>query len=150
MDSNGSNIRQLTPAELEGWIPDWSPDGESIALSTHLVYPPNTETSEIRTIKVDGTGLRQLTEPGLSFDDRPSWSPQENAIAFERDNATFTSFAIEVINTDGSGHAQMFQGSGRTQFPPIRRGSAQHRSKGRQSRAIESGGLFPRWGPAPN
>jgi Tol biopolymer transport system component len=50
MNSDGSGVRRLT----DGGSPAWSPDGTKIAFSRDELY----------TINVEGTGERQITDPG--------------------------------------------------------------------------------------
>src|SRR3989442_8600814 len=109
MNVDGSNIRRLTPPVIEAIQPDWSPDGTKIAFWTNCCDP---QAPQIWTIHSDGTALTQLTNPKNAFDFTPSWSPQEDAIAFERDNTSFTASAIYVITANGSGQNLALQSFG--------------------------------------
>jgi Tol biopolymer transport system component len=60
MKKDGSRLRQL-PAE-DAHFPAWSPDGQYIAF--------NTKSGQVRVIRVDGTGLRDI-----NFGVDPSWGP---------------------------------------------------------------------------
>jgi Tol biopolymer transport system component len=151
MNADGSNIRELTAPVLEAWVPDWSPDGSKIAFSTRSSYPPNTINQQIWVINRDGTGLRQLTFPDGSHDAFPSWAPQGNAIAFERDTPDFSTGAIYIISADGSGQKLVFEGLGRTaiDLPPTHFGMIGKQTGQHTARRIQQNAFQPRWGPAP-
>jgi Tol biopolymer transport system component len=151
MTADGSNVRGLTAPVLEGFIPDWSPDGKRIAFATRAFYPPNSINPQIWVIHTDSTGLTQLTFPGATAADVfVSWSPQGNAIVFERDNATGA--AIYVLNVDGTGNGErlIFQSSmtRKIQSMPPFVATGRNAEKKRRLSRIESGGSNPRWGPA--
>ena len=61
----------------------WSPDG------TKLAYAATVDgVRAIHIINVDGTGDRQLTHPGETFNDNePAWSPDGTRIAFVSNTA---------------------------------------------------------------
>jgi TolB protein len=148
MNADGSNVRQLTPAVIEAATEDWSPDGSAITFWTNILSPL---PSQVFTIRPDGTGLTQLTNPSNSFDEQPSWSPQQDAIVFERDNATFTASDIEIISANGSGQNLALQsaGSKSTFVTPQGRFLGKKRTgKGLQASILNSG-FFPRWGAQP-
>ena len=157
MKANGSNIRPLTPPEPGAVDLDWSPDGEKIAFRTHCCDP---QSEEIWLINADGTGLHALTHNNENWqgpnsaphDFAPSWSPQGNAIVFERDSPSFDSSAIFVINRDGGSHGAIHEGSQRRAVKrPLSRGeAARKRGIGHHLEQIEEGGLLPRWGTASN
>jgi len=147
MNADGSNIRELTTAAIEALTPDWSPDGTKIAFWVNCCDP---QTPQIWTIHPDGAAITQLTNPKNAFDFTPSWSPQEDAIAFERDNTSFTASAIYVITANGSGQNLALQsfGSKAVFVTPKDRLIAKKRAgKGLQSSILNSG-FSPRWGPA--
>jgi Tol biopolymer transport system component len=154
MNADGTNIRQLTAPVLEAsFDPDWSPDGTRIVFSTRAFYPPNTITPQLWVTTTDGMGATQLTFPGVSAADTfVSWSPQGNAIVFERDNATGS--ALYVLNLDGAGAAEklIFQRPSSREVDALLLPSATvpHVTKKRHLRQVESGGLRPRWGSSAN
>jgi Tol biopolymer transport system component len=153
MNADGSDIRRITPPELEAWLPDWSPDGTMIAFSTRSLYPPNTINQQTWVVNTDGKGLKQVTFPGALQDFFPSWSPDGTSIAFERDAADFSSSGIFVIKADGSNLSQklMVPTTGHralNSIQPPGRKTAKSAAEQR-ARLIENGGFEPRWGPAP-
>lgn len=153
MNPDGSHIRPVSPAWLEGEMPDWSPDGETMIFSTRTLYPPNTVTKQIWTMATaaDDAGLEQITFPGSSNDIGPVWSPQGDAIAFERDSADGSTFSIYVKSFDRSGERMVFQGA-RTRAldssSSIRTGIGGVRNH-TAARLIQTGAQGPRWGPVP-
>jgi Tol biopolymer transport system component len=152
MNADGSNIRSITPPVLEAFIPDWSPDGTKIAFSTRASYPPNTINPQLWVINADGAGLKQITFPGTAAADVfVSWSPQGNAIVFERDNATGAAIYILNVSEAGASEKLIFQGPARPKLTPVRQpaGNAGKSTAKPHFRLIESGGSNPKWGPAP-
>jgi Tol biopolymer transport system component len=156
VDADGSNDpNRITPTAISGVRPDWSPDGRKIAFRTHCCNPHN-ET--IAVISPDGTGLRELTHNGSNYnggphDLNPSWSPQGDAIVFDRDAPDFSSSAIFVMKANGSGltRALVLSTSKVGARPLIReRNFIGHPNKGNRIHQIEEGGSLPRWGAAPN
>ena len=73
--------------------PAWSPNGRLIAFSSK-----RSGTSEIYTVREDGTGTRRLTS-GPGEQTEPSWSPDGRRIVF----AAGPLERIEVMRADGSG-----------------------------------------------
>lgn len=152
----GEGLRQLTPTELSNRQPDWSPDGNRIAVSSHCQNPQN---EEIWLADVDRNEIRQLTNNGNDYfagphDFHPSWSPQGDAIVFERDAPDFSSSAIYIMKHDGSGCRKLFtlrnsQGPNHASANQV-----QSRLRGvvtrRTPTQIETGGALPQWGVAPN
>lgn len=151
MNANGSDIRKLTPAVLEAFIPDWSPDGMKIVFSTRAVYPPNTINPQLWVMNADGSGIKQLTFPGaVAADVFVSWSPQGNAIVFERDTPTSSGIYVLMVSEAGSTEKLIFQGPQRTNLDSRRRSLVTPSRLATKTSAhrIESGGSNPRWGPA--
>jgi TolB protein len=103
--ANGSDVRRLTkPAKGVGSKIDWSPDGSTIAFSA-----VTGSSSNLFTIRPDGTGLKQITDvPAKVTDGLDSWSPNGKQIAFISDAAG--KFEIYVMNADGGGATQVTHG----------------------------------------
>src|SRR5215469_2723247 len=109
MDANGANKRQLTPAAMEGFPDDISPDGQHILLGNHGNSGPAL-TNDIFVMNPDGTGLTQLTHyPTLHHDGSGSYSPDGTKIVFSSDRlsadvsaTTFGTYDIFTMDADGS------------------------------------------------
>jgi erythromycin esterase len=67
MDADGQNQAKLVDLSGEEKSPAWSPDGQYIAF-----HSDDDGDFEVYIVKVDGTGLVQLTDH-LDFDGFPSW-----------------------------------------------------------------------------
>lgn len=150
--SDGSPLQRLTPVPLSPRQPNWSPDGKTIAFSTHCCNPQN---QEIWTVRPDGSELRRLTNNGNDYfagphDFHPSWSPQGDAIVFERDAPNFSSSAIVVMRGDGTGLTKAITLPRSRPDVDARRSSVRLRAQGQiRFKQIEEGGALPRWGAAP-
>ena len=144
----------LTPASLSARQPDWSPDGTKIAFSTHCRNPQN---EEIWTVDSKGGVLQRLTTNGHEYfagphDFHPSWSPEGNAIVFERDAPDFSGFGIFIMKPNGSGSQKLLEvkTSARRSIQRIRElHKHDNRALNRRLKQIEDGGAMPRWGVAP-
>ena len=79
---------EVEPVLRRAGTPVYSPDGTRIAL---LRWRPlrrrdgtHTESSDLFTIKADGTGLRRLTRTRDQAEDFPTWDPSGERLAFVR------------------------------------------------------------------
>ena len=159
MDADQSHLRRLTPAALSARQPDWSPDERRIAFSSHCRgRDGNPQNEEIWVVNAKGDALRRITKNGDQYfsgshDFHPSWSPQGDAIVFERDAPDFSNSGIFIVKTDGSGCKKILSlgispRAGTLQRP---RGQKSDSSTARRHlKQIESGGAMPQWGPAAN
>lgn len=103
----GGGLERVTRSPAGDFTPSWSPDGRRIAFIRQ-----RTERGEktvcnscVHTIRVDGTGLRQLT-PTRAFAADPAWSPDGQEIAYSR----FTRSGGEIFTmnaADGSGQRNL-------------------------------------------
>jgi Tol biopolymer transport system component len=154
MNDNGTDVRELTPPQLTAFGTDWSPNGEKIAFSTS--FNPGVLDEEIWVIDAGGM-LRRLTNNNSDWhgyltgphDLIGSWSPQGNAIVFERDSPTLSSSAIYIINADGTGQRLVLQGPQKAALElPL---ATRHWSQTAKDclRLLLRGGAAPKWGPAP-
>jgi Tol biopolymer transport system component len=109
MGAHGTGIHLITPTGLGGVDADWAPDGSKIAFWTHCCDP---QPETIDTMNPDGSGITQLTSPGAEHDLRPSYSPQGDMIAFERDSADFSTSDLMVIPANGGTPILLVSGAG--------------------------------------
>ena len=82
---------------------DWSPDGSRIVLSAPEFGVGKQPSSNVFTIRPDGSGLRQLTHSrgGHVNNGADSWSPDGKRIAFVS-NRGGGAYEICVMNADGT------------------------------------------------
>ncbi|MBI5705726.1 MAG: PD40 domain-containing protein [Armatimonadetes bacterium] len=91
LDSDGSNLVNITNNSGQDWHPAWSPDGSWIAYvhdsDVWLISPQTGQTKRLTTIG------------NCAF--RPSWSPDGAKIAF--DSEAGGTRRVYLMNSDGSG-----------------------------------------------
>jgi Tol biopolymer transport system component len=99
INADGTGLTNLTNTDantFECW-PSPAPNGNKIA------FTRATETSlEIWTMKLDGSGLRRVTD-GRNSD----WSPTGNDLVFTRDNPSGSDRDIWVVHSDGTDVQQL-------------------------------------------
>lgn len=153
MSDEGLDIHELTPPWISAFGNDWSPSGENIAFSTNDVAILD---EEIWAINADGR-LRRLTNSNSHWhgyqtgphDFIGSWSPQGDAIVFERDSPTFSGSAIYVVRSDATGQRLLLQDIPRAAFElPLPTRTWKQSAKDHLRLLLRDGG-GPRWGPAP-
>jgi Tol biopolymer transport system component len=88
----GGRAKQLTTPVKEASHPNWSPQGNQIAIQSYI-----GGTFHIWTIKPDGTCFKQLTF-GHGDDREPSFSPDGKTIAFSSDRAFKGSYDIWTVD----------------------------------------------------
>jgi uncharacterized protein YjdB len=132
---DGSGLAQLTSDESDDREPAWSPDGRRIAFDrfssiyvmsaadgsgatmvtlngSHASWSPDGARivfagpdRHIWVTQLDGSGLTQLTNAG--YDGMPTWSPDGTKIAFQHGSTWPDSWAIYLMNPDGTGIVQL-------------------------------------------
>jgi Tol biopolymer transport system component len=101
MDSDGTNVIQLTNDDNENRQPAWSPDGTQIAFSNG-----GSTGKEIYVMDSDGTDKIQLTN-NTGDNWTPAWSPDGTQIAFSSDR--FGDIEILVMDSDGTNVNRLLQ-----------------------------------------
>jgi TolB protein len=102
MDADGSNQRLLVEGTGD---PDWSPDGNQIALSRLSVSVDGQIRPQIWLMNADGSNLRQITQSS-TFKAGPSWSPDGTQMVFilikNPGSPTDPQPKIGIMNADGT------------------------------------------------
>jgi TolB protein len=112
MNAAGGGLKQVTPWQQGGLADkiDWSPDGSRIAFASPGFGDRPGISSNVFTVRPDGTGLVKLTNNvgGKINNGLDSWSPDGKKIAFVS-NRTGT-YEIYVMNANGSSVTQVTRG----------------------------------------
>ena len=103
--SDGGDLQRVTSDPTGDDCPsDYSPNGKRLVITR-----ANDTTYALFTVKLDGSGLRQITPDGMNFNFcNGSWSPQGNEILFSAHvpNGDFHS-SIWLVHSDGTGLQQL-------------------------------------------
>lgn len=115
--SDGGGLTRVLSCECG--VMDYSPDGKHLLIS----YPDPTGQVELFVVRLDGTGLHQITPSGTLVDWEDgvaSWSPTGNRIVFAANPDTDHRRGIFVVKADGSGfHRVPIPGCGGAFSDPI-------------------------------
>jgi Tol biopolymer transport system component len=96
-------MMRLTPAPLEGFPFDVSPDGKHLLIGNHG-NSPAVLSNDIFVMNLDGTQLKHLTHfPQTHHDGDARYSPDGTKIVFASDRLTSDgSLDLFVMTADGS------------------------------------------------
>jgi len=112
MKAGGVGLKQVTPWKKGGLADkiDWSPDGARIAFSSPGIGDRPGISSNVFTVRPDGTGLVKLTNShgGKINNGLDSWSPDGKKIAFVSNR--IGNYEIYVVDANGSGVTQVTRG----------------------------------------
>jgi len=110
MNSDGSELVQLTNSSDKKFSPAWSPDDSQIVFSSEdSIYNP-----QIYLIDANGGSLTKLTK-NVVYAKAPSWSPNGKQIVFVAN--TENGEEIFVMNTNGTAPMQLTNLGGRNVSP---------------------------------
>jgi TolB protein len=98
MNANGTGLRQVTYNKVDDGGPAWSPDGDRLVFHRWL---DNDSQADLMTVRVNGTGERNLTRSRRFVDRYGIWSPDGREIVFMHDNSGLEN-DIYTIRPDGS------------------------------------------------
>jgi hypothetical protein len=105
MNTDGSDVTQLTNNNASDGSPSWSPDSEKIVFSSN-----RDGNSEIYVMNADdGSEQTRLTEESQA-DGSPRWSPEDERIAFYSNRGERGIFVMNA--DDGSNVTRLTDGSG--------------------------------------
>jgi Tol biopolymer transport system component len=98
MNADGTGLRQVTYNTFDDGGPAWSPNGDRLVFHR---FPGDGTGADLWTVRVNGTGERNLTRsPGI-MDRYGVWSPDGREIVFARDDSGLEN-DIATIRPDGS------------------------------------------------
>ncbi len=96
MNTDGSDVQNLTFSRFNDRFPAWSPDATKIAFVSDRTGNP-----EVFVMDADGSNMYQLTFFGNAATQRPVWSPDGRRLAFAAERRGKTD--IYTINLFGAG-----------------------------------------------
>lgn len=100
--ADGTDMREVTPGELDAGDPSYSPQGDLIAFQSPP--DPGSDPQVIYTIRPDGTHRSQLSASKGTATFHPSWSPDGSRLLFSHiPLGQMHGADLAVINRDGTG-----------------------------------------------
>ena len=101
MNSDGTNLSQLTNEQDGACQPDWSPDGKKIVYISPCLQRQDIYTgSSLYLMEVGVPGSRVALTANLGGDFEPAWSPTGNRIAFTSQRDGY--MEIYMLNMDNN------------------------------------------------
>ena len=98
MDDDGGNVQRLTFNDVYDGLPQWAPDGKSIAFERQQPRETNEQNHDIFLMNLDGTQERQLTTY-TGLDANHSWSADSQHLAFSSTRSG-DRWSIHIIDID--------------------------------------------------
>lgn len=105
--SNHQKINGDTAGLVEVVRPQWSPDGRYIVQEVTDKGSEFTRALNIFDTTIVGPNSRRLIINSIGQIRNVAWSPESNRLGFLADFITLNSFAIDVIDLDGSNRRQV-------------------------------------------
>ncbi len=101
MNANGSGLRQVTKNKVDDGGPAWSPNGDRLVFHRFL---DDDSPADLWTVRVNGTGERNLTRSPRISERYGVWSPDGREIVIVRRNLEGTNDTNDIytIRPDGS------------------------------------------------
>lgn len=105
VNTDGTDLVQLTSDDYTYSAPSWSPDGSKIAFHAYNADNSGGNTRKIYTVDADGSNLTQVTEFEAYH---PTWSPDGSKIAYHAGKVGYQANTnLFVINPDGTGREEV-------------------------------------------
>ena len=105
INADGSGNTEVMAAPVGLNYPDWSPDGEKLAVLGYV----SDSTWSIYAFDADGTNLVRLTAAAGVWDGDPAWSPNGTQIVFTRIYPS-QNYRAEIWTMDAGGGNQSWTG----------------------------------------
>ncbi len=100
IDSTGGDARQITPWSLNAGGANWSPDDSRIVFQSYRDCSCS-ETSQVYTVRIDGSGLTRLTNVGRNIE--PNWSPDGKRIIYAHEPGAGSDHLPDLWVMDSTG-----------------------------------------------
>lgn len=114
---DGTNLRQLTPFDLNAITPRWSHNGRRLLFSSHGDSFSNTVSANIYIVDADGQHLRNLTnEPPGSHAFTPTWAPNGDRFVYTHSAPGLPATQLLLRRLDRPSTTVLFQGNSGTDF----------------------------------
>lgn len=98
VNTDGTDLRQITQLGGANWAPYFHPSGKSIIFSSNH-HTPRKRIFNLFMMDIDGTNLRQITHDGI-FDSFPMFSPDGKKLVFSSNRFNGGTDATNVFIAD--------------------------------------------------